>query len=182
MAGTCTGDLGRLDQQGFLSICGRVKNLIVTPNGKNVYPEEVEDELLKSPYIAEVMVYGHRVGAAEEIHAVIYPDQQALDDLANDKGKCPMTLNDLEALLRVEVSAACSKLADYKRVKKFTIRDDEFPQDHHPQDQAVRGGSEHLHQGLALTAHCKSSMLSQTENKRPRQSSPCRGLFIQHNC
>ncbi len=122
-----TGDLGRLDQHGFLSICGRVKNLIVTPNGKNVYPEEVEDELLKSPYIAEVMVYGHRVGAAEEVHAVIYPDQQALDDLAGNKGEGPMTLNDLEALLRAEVSASCSKLADYKRVKKFTIRDDEFP-------------------------------------------------------
>ena len=44
-----TGDMGRIDSNGYLSICGRVKNLIVTPNGKNVYPEEIENELLNSP-------------------------------------------------------------------------------------------------------------------------------------
>lgn len=119
-----TGDLGRLDADGFLSICGRVKNLIVTPNGKNVYPEEVENELLKSPYIAEAMVYGHKVGpASEEVHALIYPNQETIDDY----GRVRMTEADVEALLRKEVLAACDGLADYKRVRKFTIREDEFP-------------------------------------------------------
>jgi len=123
-----TGDLGRLDADGFLSICGRVKNLIVTPNGKNVYPEEVEIELLKSPYIAEVMVYGQRVGPSEEeIHAIIYPNQEALEDYCRVQGNCPMSVKDVETLLRGEVQAACSTLADYKRVRKFTIREDEFP-------------------------------------------------------
>ncbi len=123
-----TGDLGRMDPDGFLSICGRVKNLIVTPNGKNVYPEEVENELLKSPYIAEVMVYGHRVGAvAEEVHAVIYPNQEELENLAGTRGKGPLTVADLEQLIRDEVLAAGKGLADYKRVKRFTIREDEFP-------------------------------------------------------
>lgn len=123
-----TGDLGRLDSDGFLTICGRVKNLIVTPNGKNVYPEEVEIELLKSRYIAEVMVYGHQVGPAEEeIHAMIYPDQEALEDQCRKLGNCPMSIKDVEALLKSEVQAACSGLADYKRVRKFTIREDEFP-------------------------------------------------------
>jgi long-chain acyl-CoA synthetase len=123
-----TGDLGRLDADGFLSINGRVKNLIVTPNGKNVYPEEVENELLKSPFIAEVMVYGHTVGpAAEEVHAVIYPNQEALDDQCRAMGACPMSVADVQALLRAEVQAACAVLADYKRVRKFTIREDEFP-------------------------------------------------------
>jgi len=123
-----TGDLGRLDTDGFLTICGRVKNLIVTPNGKNVYPEEVEIELLKSPYIAEVMVYGHQVGPAEEeIHAIIYPSQEALEDHCRKLGNCPMSVKDVETLLRSEVQAACSTLADYKRVRKFTIREDEFP-------------------------------------------------------
>ena len=123
-----TGDLGFLSTDGFLTISGRVKNLIVTPNGKNVYPEEVENELLKSPFIAEVMVYGHRVGtASEEIHAIIYPNQEALDNQCHIDGNCPMSETDVEALLRVEVRKACKGLADYKRVSKFTIREDEFP-------------------------------------------------------
>jgi long-chain acyl-CoA synthetase len=123
-----TGDLGRLDADGNLSICGRVKNLIVTPNGKNVYPEEVENELLKSPYIAEVMVYGHRVGTvAEEVHAVIYPNQEELDNLAGRRGKGVLSVADQEQLIREEVLAAGKGLADYKRVKRFTLREDEFP-------------------------------------------------------
>lgn len=123
-----TGDLGRMDKNGFLTICGRLKNLIVTPNGKNVYPEEVENELLKSPFIAEVMVYGHRVGpAAEDVHAIIYPDQEALDDYSRSRNGAPMTVADVEALIKREVLNACSGLADYKRVKKFTLREDEFP-------------------------------------------------------
>jgi long-chain acyl-CoA synthetase len=123
-----TGDLGFLSTDGFLTISGRVKNLIVTPNGKNVYPEEVENELLKSPFITEVMVYGHGVGtASEEIHAIIYPNQEELDNQCRIDGKCPMSETDVEALLRIEVQKACNCLADYKRVRKFTIREDEFP-------------------------------------------------------
>jgi long-chain acyl-CoA synthetase len=123
-----TGDLGFFSSDGFLTISGRVKNLIVTPNGKNVYPEEVENELLKSPFIAEVMVYGHRVGSSsEEIHAIIYPEQEALDNQCRINGCGRMNEADVEALLRVEVQKACKVLADYKRVRKFTIREDEFP-------------------------------------------------------
>jgi long-chain acyl-CoA synthetase len=123
-----TGDLGVLSNDGFLTISGRAKNLIVTPNGKNVYPEEVEIERLKSSFIAEVMVYGHRDGTtSEEIHAIIYPNQEALDIQCRINGNCPMNEADVEALLRVEVQKACSGLADYKRVRKFTIREDEFP-------------------------------------------------------
>jgi len=123
-----TGDLGRLDEDGFLSVCSRVKNLIVTPNGKNVYPEEVENELLKSPYIAEVMVYGHKVApATEEIHAKIYPDRDALVDYGIKLGKSQMAGADIESLIRTEVFAACERLAVYKRIRKFTICEDEFP-------------------------------------------------------
>ncbi len=123
-----TGDLGRIERGGFLSICGRVKNLIVTPNGKNVYPEEVENELLKSPFIAEAMVYGHRIDrTAEEVHAQIYPDQEALDAYGREQGLHPMRQEDVERLIRREVLRAGEALADYKRVRKFTLREDEFP-------------------------------------------------------
>jgi long-chain acyl-CoA synthetase len=123
-----TGDLGRLDADGFLSICGRVKNLIVTPNGKNVYPEEVEHELIKSPYIAEAMVYGQRVAPSiEVVHAEIFPDPEAIDEYVRKQGNGILSAADVESLIRAEVSAACKGLADYKRVKKLTIRREEFP-------------------------------------------------------
>ncbi|MGD0845895.1 MAG: AMP-binding protein [Geobacteraceae bacterium] len=123
-----TGDLGRLDPDGFLTICGRVRNLIITPNGKNVYPEEVENELLKSPYIAETMVYGRKVApVTEEIHALIYPDPEALDELARKQRKGRLTAAEVDSLLRMEVHSACAGLANYKRVKTFTICGDEFP-------------------------------------------------------
>ena len=123
-----TGDLGRLDDRGLLTICGRVKNLIVTANGKNVYPEEVEEQLLHSPYIAEAMVYGHKVdNTAEEVFAIIYPNQEAIDRYAHEHKLAPMTEKAVEELIRGEVLKACRNLADYKRIRKFTLREDEFP-------------------------------------------------------
>lgn len=123
-----TGDLGRLENDGMLVICGRVKNLIVTANGKNVYPEEVETELLHSPFIAEVMVYGHKTSAtAEEVYAIIYPNQEAIDSHAREAGLAPLTMRDVEELIRKEVLKAGKNLADYKRVRRFSLREDEFP-------------------------------------------------------
>jgi len=123
-----TGDLGRFDGDGMLSICGRVKNLIVTPNGKNVYPEEVENQLLNSPYIAEIMVFGHKVSpTAEEVYAVIYPNEEALFDYEKEQNRGPLTAAEVEDLIRREVLIHGKELADYKRVKKFTLREDEFP-------------------------------------------------------
>jgi long-chain acyl-CoA synthetase len=123
-----TGDLGRIDKDKMLSICGRVKNLIVTPNGKNVYPEEIENQLLKSPYIAEIMVYGHKISAtAEEIYAIIFPEEEALFALTKEQKDGPMSAAEIEALIRKEILIYGKDLADYKRVKKFTLREDEFP-------------------------------------------------------
>jgi len=53
-----TGDLGRMDEKGFIYITGRKKNIIVTKTGKNIFPEEVEAYLNKSPYIKESLVSG----------------------------------------------------------------------------------------------------------------------------
>lgn len=123
-----TGDLGKLDADGMLSICGRVKNLIVTANGKNVYPEEIENELLNSPFIAEIMVYGHKIDkSAEEVYAIIYPDNEALDAYAKELGKGHLDLQHVEEIIRREVLERGKNLADYKRVRRFTLREDEFP-------------------------------------------------------
>ena len=123
-----TGDLGCLEEDGLLRICGRVKNLIVTANGKNVYPEEVENELLNSPYISEIMVYGHKVSDhSEEAYAMIYPDHDALDQYANENNLSPLSPQDIENVIRNEVLEHSKNLADYKRIKRFTLREDEFP-------------------------------------------------------
>jgi len=123
-----TGDLGQIEEDGYLRICGRLKNLIVTANGKNVYPEEVENEMLNSPFIAEIMVYGHKVDqTSEEVYAMIYPDQDALDNHAREQGKSVLEAEEIEAILKREILERGRSLADYKRIKRFTLRDDEFP-------------------------------------------------------
>ncbi len=123
-----TGDLGRFDTDGMLHICGRVKNLIVTPNGKNVYPEEIENQLLKSQYIDEIMVYGHKISpTAEEVYAVIFPDEENLFVLEKEQNRGPLKAAEVEAVIRREVLQYGKDLADYKRIKKFKLREDEFP-------------------------------------------------------
>lgn len=123
-----TGDLGRIEEDGYLSICGRLKNLIVTANGKNVYPEEVENEMLNSPFIEEIMVYGHKLNdTSEEVYAMIYPDHEALDAHASEVGTEPYSSDEIEKIIRQEVLERGKVLADYKRIKRFTLREDEFP-------------------------------------------------------
>jgi long-chain acyl-CoA synthetase len=123
-----TGDLGCIEKDGYLRICGRLKNLIVTANGKNVYPEEVENEILNSPFIAEIMVYGHKLNeSSEEVYAMIYPDQDALDAHAKETGATHFSPEEIEKIIRQEVLERGKNLADYKRIKRFTLRADEFP-------------------------------------------------------
>jgi long-chain acyl-CoA synthetase len=113
-----TGDLGCLEEDGYL----------VTANGKNVYPEEVENEILNSPFVAEIMVYGHKVNeTSEEVYAMIYPDQDALDAHATEAGGTHYKPDEIEKIIRQEVLERGKNLADYKRVKRFTLREDEFP-------------------------------------------------------
>jgi long-chain acyl-CoA synthetase len=123
-----TGDLGSIDSEGLLSIRGRAKNLIVTSNGKNVYPEEVENQLLNSPFIAEVVVFGRKIDrTSEEVYASIFPCEEALFDFQQQQNKSPLSSADVELLIRREVVKYGKDLADYKRVKKFSLRGDEFP-------------------------------------------------------
>jgi long-chain acyl-CoA synthetase len=123
-----SADLGYIDKDNFLFVMGRVKNLIVTGNGKNIYPEEVEAELVKSRYIEEAMIYAHKPGTTdEEVRAVVYLNQDALDAYAKEEGIKDLTKKDVYALIRAEIKKYCANLADYKRVKEFMIRDEEFP-------------------------------------------------------
>ncbi len=115
-----TGDIGKLDADGYLSICGRSKNVIVSEGGKNIYPEEVEDELSKSPYIKEVCVLGKRSAkGGEEVYAVLVPNEDVFEE-REETGR-------EQEIIAAEVKEASSRLADYKRIQDFAVLEEDLP-------------------------------------------------------
>jgi long-chain acyl-CoA synthetase len=122
-----TGDSGWADKEDFYFITGRVKNVIVTPAGKNVYPEEIESELNKSPFILESLVFGRQLEGrlGEEIEAIVVPDFEYLGGWANETG-IKLSAEDIEKIIKNEVHKLSSDLAEFKRVKYIQIRQEEF--------------------------------------------------------
>ena len=119
-----TGDFGYIDKDGFLYITGRKKNVIVTKNGKNIYPEDIELYLNRSEYIKESLVYGVDSEDDEEtiVCAQIVPNMEAIIE---QLGRTPEK-DELEKLIKAEVKKANKKLTNYKKIKHFEIREEEF--------------------------------------------------------
>ena len=114
-----TGDIGRIDKHKFLYISGRLKNLIILPNGKNVSPEEIEDSLQKHiPYIKECVVYADEKNSG--IHAICYldPDYRAEHGLD--------TAEDAKAHMLPDFEKFNSEMPGYKKIADFEITDKEF--------------------------------------------------------
>jgi long-chain acyl-CoA synthetase len=118
-----TGDSGREDKNGYFYIVGRKKNVIVSSAGKNIYPEEIENQLIQSPCILEALVLGKKVSGGEEVEAVVVPNLEYIQQLQGDK--IPDEEN-LRFLMKQEIEKCCEGIADYKRVKHFQIRKEEF--------------------------------------------------------
>ena len=115
-----TGDYGRLDEEGWIYITGRKKNLIIFSNGKNVYPEEIEADLQKVEGVNEVVVYAGESKVQKDkitIVAEIFPDA----DLLADKG-----ITDPQAYFEEQVKILNAKMPSYKAVKRVKLRDVEF--------------------------------------------------------
>lgn len=116
-----TGDYGYVDADNMLYITGRKKNVIVTKNGKNIFPEEVEYYLMKSPYIKEVIVDGVDDGTGELIvTAHIVPEEEELKELP------PMDEAQLQKFFKGIIDEVNDKMSSYKRVKRFELRSEEF--------------------------------------------------------
>ncbi len=115
-----TGDLGYKDKNGNYHITGRSKNVIVNSNGKNIYPEELEVKLLKSPFVAECIVF-----ASDEniITAEILPELEAIGEKI--KKESP-DVKDVFVVLNDLINSINKKLPSYKRIKKFIVRNTEF--------------------------------------------------------
>ncbi len=120
-----TGDLGKIDENGYLYITGRCKSVIVTKNGKNIYPEEVEYYLNDNPLISEALVLGiHKENDDETyINAQIYPNIQAITEYL--KGSVP-TKEEIWKMMSDAVNNVNKKLPNYKHIKSFGVRDKEF--------------------------------------------------------
>jgi long-chain acyl-CoA synthetase len=114
-----TGDIGHIDRFNFLYITGRLKNLIILPNGKNVSPEEIEESLMRHiPYIKECVVYAEEHNS--DINAICYldPEYRVFHGLDTaEKAKAHM-LPDFEAFNR--------NMPGYKKIADFSIADTEF--------------------------------------------------------
>lgn len=123
-----TGDLGYIDSENFVIITGRKKNVIVTTNGKNIYPEEIEALLADSPLIQEVVVSGSLNQKGETvITAEIFPDLEEVKAALNvAKGEVPDQAA-MQHLLEQTVHEINHRLPTYKAVRQVVLRDTEFP-------------------------------------------------------
>ena len=115
-----TGDYGKLDDEGWIYITGRKKNLIILSNGKNVYPEEIEADLQKVEGVTEVVVYAGESRVQKDritIVAEIFPDAELLAD----KG-----ITDMQTYFEDQVKILNAKMPPYKAVKCVKLREVEF--------------------------------------------------------
>lgn len=118
-----TGDLVQIDEKGHYHVCGRSKNVIVTSNGKNIYPEELEYHLDGEDCISSSLVEGVENKKGEvQIHAQILPD---VEEISLKMGREP-TEKELQSLIRGAVERINERVPAFKHIKSFTIRKDDF--------------------------------------------------------
>jgi long-chain acyl-CoA synthetase len=118
-----TGDLGRFDKKGFLFITGRLKNIIVTAGGKNVYPEEIEAKFASSPLIEQVLVLPRKGDKGEEIAAIFVPNAEYLGTTYRDKADDEAFV---ESLIRETVQSVDRTLVPYQKITSWGIRREPF--------------------------------------------------------
>ena len=114
-----TEDYGHLNKNGQLLINGRKKNLIVLDNGKNVYPEEIENYILKVPYIQEAIVKSKKNENGQEtaLIAELFLNEEKVKEL---------NVDDIHQKVKLDIRDVCKALAYYKRISEIEIRDKEF--------------------------------------------------------
>lgn len=112
-----TGDLGRLDEDGYLFVTGRKKNVIVLKNGKNIYPEELEERLSKLPFVSEVMVYGKDKEDDLLVSAKIVYSKEYFKENAPEKSEA-----EIGAWIKEEIAKINEFLPAYQHIKNLVIQ------------------------------------------------------------
>ena len=124
-----TGDIGELDEDGFLKITDRKKSILVTSGGKNVAPAGLENALILSPYIEQVLIIGDQ---RNFISALVVPSFEKLAAYAQETGLADRSREALikdpkvNEIIEDEVESAMEPFARYERVRKFTLLPREF--------------------------------------------------------
>lgn len=119
-----TGDLGYTDDEKFLYISGRSKNMILTKNGENIYPEEIENILNDDDLIEESLVIGTSNGKDDvQVKAKIFPNIEAIKEYLGNKFP---TKEEISKILSEAVKKANEKLPNFKHIKSFKIMDEDF--------------------------------------------------------
>ena len=127
-----TGDVGHIDEDGYLFITDRKKDLIITAGGKNVAPQNIENLLKTSPYVSQAMVFGDK---KPYLTALITMDEDEIAKFARDHKLLYQDLANLSKkeevheLYRQEVHIKNKKLASYETIKKFFVLEEDFDQD-----------------------------------------------------
>ena len=120
-----TGDLGYLDDHGYLYVMGRRKNVIANSQGNNIFPEELENLLCRTPFVREAVVVGYFNDVRQDfdIVALLYPDREALREQLGDSYD--------ERRLHVQMQKALTTVngtvPPYKYIHHYLLRDEEFP-------------------------------------------------------
>lgn len=110
-----TGDLCTVDEDVYLFICGRSKNMILGPSGQNIYPEEIEAMLNNLPYVGESLI----IDNGGSLEALIYPDQEAL-------AAKPLDREGVENIMSQNIATLNADLPGYSKVKSFRLLEEEF--------------------------------------------------------
>lgn len=119
-----TGDLGYIDNENYLHITGRKKNVIVTKNGKNIFPEELEFYINRNEYVEESLVWGKGDDISGEtyVYAEIRPQHEAVEEVLGSQH----TYEQVHQFFQKEIDKINKQLPFYKKIRKIHIRDEEF--------------------------------------------------------
>ena len=127
-----TGDIGQIDEDGFLRITDRKKNILVLSNGKNVAPQPIESQLVRSEYISQVMLIGD---GQKSVAALVVPNFDALGEYGKEKGletedvPALVETKEIRQLIRGEINQLVVDFADFERPRMFAVLNREFTQE-----------------------------------------------------